>query len=71
LRDEVGDGRVEAGFALEYGSVHRDNVAAFILAALRRPTLSRALIELNDGPTPADTAVESLDDALRRPHTRT
>lgn len=65
LRDELGDGCVEAGLALEYGSVHRDDVAAFILAALRRPTLSRALIELNDGPTPVDAAADALENALR------
>jgi nucleoside-diphosphate-sugar epimerase len=60
LRDEPGDGRVTAGHAIEYGDVHRDNVAAFIDAALHNPALSRTIVELTDGPTLAAEAVAQL-----------
>ncbi len=60
LIDAPGDGRVEAGFALEYGSVHRDNVAAFIAAALHEPSLTHTIVELNDGHEPAADAVARL-----------
>lgn len=60
LTDEAGDGKVSAGPALEYGDVSRDNVAAFIAAALAEPSLTRAVVELTDGPVPADDAVLRL-----------
>jgi uncharacterized protein YbjT (DUF2867 family) len=60
LSDEPGDGHVAAGPALEYGTVRRDNVAAFIHAALHTPDLTRAIIELTDGPTPAAEAAAAL-----------
>jgi uncharacterized protein YbjT (DUF2867 family) len=60
LTDETGDGRVTAGLAVEYGTVRRDNVAAFIDAALHEPTLNRTIIELTDGPTPAGEAAANL-----------
>lgn len=60
LRDEPGDGNVRAGLAVEYGDVRRDNVAAFIAAALHEPDLKRVIVELTDGPTPAKDAVAHL-----------
>ncbi len=60
LRDEPGNGCVTAGLAIEYGDVHRDGVAAFIDAALHRPELSRVIVELTDGPTPAADAVDGV-----------
>lgn len=57
LRDEPGDGLVTAGVAIEYGDVRRDNVAAFIDAALHDPTLSRVIVELTDGATSVTAAV--------------
>ncbi|WP_353713592.1 NAD(P)H-binding protein [Arthrobacter sp. K5] len=60
LRDEPGDGRVTAGPAIQYGDVHRDNVAAFIDAALHTPALNRTIVELTDGPTPVAQAVTQL-----------
>jgi len=60
LRDEPGDGRVTAGLAIEYGDVRRDNVAAFIDAALHGPALTRTIVELTDGPTPVAEAVARL-----------
>ena len=41
LTDEPGNGLVTAGFAIEYGDVSRDNVAAFIAAALSEPAPAR------------------------------
>jgi nucleoside-diphosphate-sugar epimerase len=66
LRDEPGDGNVTAGLAVEYGDVHRDNVAAFIDAALHNPELNRTIVELTDGPTPAAEAVSWLVDSTGR-----
>lgn len=60
LLDAPGDGLVTAGPAIEYGDVHRDNVAAFIDAALHEPRLSRVIVELTDGVTPAAEAVQTL-----------
>ncbi len=60
LRDEPSDGLVNAGLAIEYGDVHRDNVAAFIDAALHEPGLSRMLVELTDGSTPAAEAARQV-----------
>ena len=60
LRNEPGDGRVTAGPAIEYGDVSRDNVAAFIDAALHEPALTRTIIELTDGTTPVDEAVRQV-----------
>ncbi|PWD49907.1 NAD-dependent dehydratase [Serinibacter arcticus] len=56
LSDESGDGRVTAGLAIDYGVVRRDNVAAFIDAALHEPALSRTIVELTDGDTPVAQA---------------
>lgn len=60
LRDEPGDGLVTAGPAVEYGEVRRDNVAAFIDAALHEPSLNHAIVELTDGSTPVAAAVAEL-----------
>jgi uncharacterized protein YbjT (DUF2867 family) len=60
LIDEPGDGRVSAGPAIEYGDVRRDNVAAFIAAALAEPALARAVVELTDGPVPVEDAVRHV-----------
>jgi nucleoside-diphosphate-sugar epimerase len=57
LLEEPGDGLVTAGLALIEKDVPRDDVAAFIVAALHTPELGRAIVELTDGPTPvADAA---------------
>jgi uncharacterized protein YbjT (DUF2867 family) len=60
LQDGPGTGRVTAGPAVEYGDVHRDDVAAFIAAALHEPALSRTIIELTSGHTPIAEAVAAL-----------
>ncbi|GAB0106907.1 SDR family oxidoreductase [Nocardia sp. JMUB6875] len=60
LRDEPGNGLVTAGLAIEYGDMHRDDVAAFIDVALHRPALNCVIVELTDGHTPVVDAVELL-----------
>lgn len=63
LTNEPGNGMVEAGVAIEYGNVRRDNVAAFIDAALHNPALSRVIVELTDGDTPVAEAVSKVAQA--------
>ncbi|MFI1212739.1 NAD(P)H-binding protein [Streptomyces sp. NPDC020802] len=60
LLDTPGSGRVTAGSAVEYGDVHRDDVAAFLDAALHEPALSRVIVELTSGDTPVADAVACL-----------
>ena len=60
LLDEPGSGTVTAGPAIEYGSVTRDDVAAFIDAALHEPALSRVIVELTGGSTPVAEAVAGV-----------
>ncbi|MFI7086554.1 NAD(P)H-binding protein [Streptomyces anulatus] len=60
LLDTPGSGRVTAAAAVEYGDVHRDDVAAFIDAALHEPRLSRVIVELTSGDTPVADAVTRL-----------
>ncbi|MER7393997.1 NAD(P)H-binding protein [Streptomyces sp. NPDC000151] len=60
LLDTPGTGRVTAGPAVEYGDVHRDDVAAFLDAALHAPALSRVIVELTSGDTPVSDAVTRL-----------
>ena len=60
LLDSPGRGLVTAGPAVEYGDVHRDDVAAFLDAALHAPALSRVIVELTSGDTPVADAVTRL-----------
>lgn len=60
LTDTPGTGTVRAGWALPYGDVHRDDVAAFLAAVLHAPALRRIVIELTDGETPVEAAVAAL-----------
>ncbi len=64
LLDEAGDGLVTAGLALLEKDVRRDNVAAFIAAALHNPELSRTIVELTDGTTPVADAVAQVARAV-------
>ncbi|WP_410608309.1 NAD(P)-binding oxidoreductase [Amycolatopsis sp. lyj-109] len=63
LLDEPGTGRVTAGPAIEYGDVHRDDVAAFIDAALHEPALGRVIVEVTAGDTPIAEAIDRLTTA--------
>jgi nucleoside-diphosphate-sugar epimerase len=60
LLDTPGTGHITAGPAVEYGDVHRDDVAAFLDAALHAPALSRVIVELTSGDTPVADAVTRL-----------
>ncbi|MCF2529671.1 SDR family oxidoreductase [Yinghuangia soli] len=60
LVDRPGTGRVTAGPAIEYGDVPRDDVAAFIAAALHQPGLGRGIVELTGGDTPVGDAAAGL-----------
>ena len=60
LTDTPGTGTVRAGWAIPYGDVHRDDVAAFIAAALHEPRLHHVVVELTDGTTPVAEAVAAL-----------
>ena len=60
LLDESGTGLVTAAPAVTYGSISRDDVAAFIAAALFEPGLNRTAIELTAGEKPIPTAVNHL-----------
>jgi uncharacterized protein YbjT (DUF2867 family) len=60
LVDEPGTGLVEAGLAIEYGAVPRDDVAAFLEAALHEPALNRVIVELTSGDAPVQDAVARL-----------
>jgi nucleoside-diphosphate-sugar epimerase len=60
LVNEPGTGHVTAGLAIEYCDVHRDDVAAFIDAALHEPALNRVIVELTAGDTPVTDAVAHL-----------
>lgn len=60
LVDDPGTGRVAAGAAVEYGDVPRDDVGAFLAAALFAPGLNRVIVELTTGAVPVLDAVASL-----------
>lgn len=68
LSDEPGTATVTAGVAVEYGTVSRDNAAAFIAAALHEPALRRTIVELVDGDTPV-AAAAALGAAATGPRT--
>lgn len=60
LTDEPGSGLVTAGPAVIDAPVSRDNVAAFLAAAIGRPLLSREILELTNGETAIAEAVAAL-----------
>jgi uncharacterized protein YbjT (DUF2867 family) len=60
LHDDAGTGQVTAGPAVEYGPVSRDDVAAFIAAALHEPAIRHEIIELVSGPHPIPDAIAAL-----------
>lgn len=62
LEDADGNGMVHAGRAVPYGPVARGTVARAIAGVLERDWLSREAIELTDGETGLDAAL----DAFRR-----
>jgi uncharacterized protein YbjT (DUF2867 family) len=60
LVSEDGDGLVNAGLAIPYGSVARGNVARMLAALIDTPAIRREIIELTDGDIPVPDAVRLL-----------
>ncbi len=60
LLDAPGTGKVNAGLAVPYGDVAREDVAATLLEVIERPNVSRVIIELTQGDTPVDQAIQRL-----------
>lgn len=58
LLDARGTGKVRTGLAIPYGDVPRDDVAATLLEIIERPAVSRVIIELTQGDTPAGESVQ-------------
>lgn len=60
LLDSPGSGRVQAGPAVPYGEVARDDVAATLLEIIEQPAVNRCIVELTQGDTPIAEAVQRL-----------
>ena len=60
LLDAASTGQVNAGVAVPYGSIPRDDVAAFLAAALFDANLNRTAIEVTSGDVPIADAVSRL-----------
>jgi len=60
LVSEDGNGGVNAGLAISYGSVARGNVARMLAALIDTPAIRREIIELTDGDILVPDAVMSL-----------
>ncbi|MFB3303737.1 NAD(P)-binding oxidoreductase [Pseudomonas sp. AMR01] len=58
LLDAPGTGKVHAGLAIPYGDVPREDVAAALLRIIETPSVSRVIIELTQGTTPVDEAIQ-------------
>lgn len=60
LLDAPGTGKVRAGLAIPYGDVTREDVAATLVEIIERPQVSRVIVELTEGNTPVDQAIQRL-----------
>ena len=60
LTDQPGTGKIRAGAAIPYGEVSRDNVATVLAEIIATPSISRRVIEVTDGDTPAPQAISAL-----------
>ncbi|ROM82776.1 NAD-dependent dehydratase [Pseudomonas brassicacearum] len=60
LRDSPGTGKVHAGLAIPYGDVPREDVAAALLQIIEKPGVNRVIIELTQGATPVNEAIQSF-----------
>ena len=60
LTDDDGTGSINAGPAIAYAKIPRDDVAAFLAAALFTPTLNRVALEVTTGNLSVDDAVARL-----------
>lgn len=57
---EEGTGKVNAGLAIKYGDISRDDVAKTLLAIIENEGISRKIIELTEGETPVREAIASV-----------
>ena len=57
---EEGTGKVNAGLAIKYGDISRDDVAETLLAIIENEGISRKIIELTEGETPVRKAIASV-----------
>ncbi|MGM8931154.1 SDR family oxidoreductase [Salinicola halophyticus] len=60
LTDTQGTGKVRADLAITYGNVSRDDVAATLAKLIDTPAVTRSIIELTEGETPIDAALQRL-----------
>ncbi|PIF15114.1 NAD(P)H-binding protein [Candidatus Pantoea floridensis] len=60
LTDEQGSGKVNAGLAIPYGDIPREDVAATLAEIIDRPDLNRIIIELTSGEVAIREAVGHL-----------
>ncbi len=60
LTNDTGSGRIHAGLAIAYGNIAREDVAATLAALVETPAVSRKIIEVTEGDTPALQAVQGL-----------
>ncbi len=60
LVDDEGNGKVNAGYAIPYGTVARGNVASVLAELINQPQINHKIIELTDGETPVAEAVSQF-----------
>ncbi|MBF7692621.1 NAD(P)H-binding protein [Acinetobacter sp. FNA3] len=60
LVNDIGTGRIEAGVALPYGTITREDVAQTIVSIIETPQLKRKIIEIIQGEYNISEAVHSL-----------
>ncbi|MBF4457859.1 NAD(P)H-binding protein [Pseudoclavibacter sp. VKM Ac-2867] len=60
LTDDAGTGEVSLGPAEEHGEIPREDVAAVLEALVLEPSISRQILELNEGQTPVAEAVRGF-----------
>lgn len=63
LTNDVGNGNITLGHAIEYGDVSRDHVSEVLAELLEHADTGEMILELTDGDTPIEEAV----DLIRRP----
>ena len=61
LTDDDGTGKITAGIAVAYNTITRDDVAAFLTAAVFTPALNRIAVEITGGDTSLEQAVSGLE----------
>lgn len=65
LTDDVGNGNITLGHAIEYGDVSRDHVAEVLAELLEHADTGEMILELTDGDTPIEEAVGVVRRPLR------